>query len=440
MVFFAVLNTTMFNVAIPDIVREFRLTPPEVSWVLTSYIAIFGMGAVVYGKLADAVPIKKLLTIGLALFNAGSVVGLFSYSFPMLVAGRILQGIGGSAISALAMIISIRYFPVAVRGRVLAAVSTSIACGGACGPIIGSFVAGTFDWRYLFLVSSLTLPAIPFFNRLLPDEVPRNEPFDYLGGALLGGAVVSFLIFVTESRLPGLLAGLIFFGGFTLRIHRAAAPFLMPELLRDRRYRSGLLTLFLAQGATIYGMMFTLPLLLRNLNHLGTQAIGLFIFPGAMTAAVVSLASGRLADRKGSVLVVQLGLAFLLVGYAFLSTVAGRAPYFIAMGLVVAYTGFSILQSSLARTVSLILPKEQAGVGMGMYSLTFFMSGAFGAALAGRMIEAFTHGPVINPFVNPAAGPYSNVFTLFFCMVACAAVIFRRAFGKGKFDERSPSA
>src|SRR5574340_59195 len=101
MVFFASLNTTMFNVAIPDISRQFHLTPPEVSWVLTAYVAIFGMGAVIYGKLADAYPIKNLLTIGLFLFNAGSLVGFMAHWFPMLIAGRMLQAMGGSAIPAL---------------------------------------------------------------------------------------------------------------------------------------------------------------------------------------------------------------------------------------------------------------------------------------------------------------------------------------------------
>jgi DHA2 family metal-tetracycline-proton antiporter-like MFS transporter len=247
MVFFAVLNTTMFNVAIPDISRDFNLTPTEVSWVLTSYIAVFGMGAVVYGKLADAFPIKKLLTIGLIMFNAGSVVGLLSHCFSMLVAGRIVQGVGGSAITALWMIISIRYIPVAIRGRALAAVSSTIACAGACGPVIGSFVAGNFHWRYLFLVSSMTLPAIPFFQKYLPCEAPRRESFDYIGGALLGGVVVSFLVLVAESRFVALPVGLLFLAGFFVRINRTDTPFMRPDLMRNRRYRGGLLTLFLAQ-------------------------------------------------------------------------------------------------------------------------------------------------------------------------------------------------
>ncbi len=425
--FFSVLNATMFNVAIPDISRQFHLTPPEVSWVLTGYVATFGLGAITYGKLADVYPIKLLITIGLLLFNAGSLVGFFSRWFPMLIAGRLLQAVGGSCIPSLVMLTAIRYMPVAMRGRILAAVSSTIACGGAFGPIIGGFIAGNFHWRYLFLVSSSTLLAIPFYHRLLPAEKGRKERFDFLGGALLGATVISFLTFVAQSFLWGFPAGLLFLTGFILRIHRADTPFMLPGLFRDRRYRNGLLTLFLALG-TAFGMMFTLPLMLRNLNHLDTQAIGVVIFPGAMTAAVLSFVGGRLSDRIGSVTVVQIGLGFLLAGYSLLSLLAGTRPQFITMGLIVSYSGFSIVQSSLAKTVSLTLSPNQSGVGMGMYNLTFFVSGTFGAAVAGRIIESFANGPAFNPFVAPRAEGYSNVFVLFFGMVACAAWIFQRTF------------
>lgn len=428
MLFFATLNTTMFNVAIPDISREFNLSPPRVSWVLTTYIAIFGMGSVVYGKLADAYPVKKLLTAGLIVFNAGSLVGLFAQTFPVLVMGRMLQAVGGAALPALSMLVAIRYSPLSVRGRVLATVSSTIACGGAFGPIIGGFIAGNLHWRYLFLVSLSTLFAIPFYYRLLPAEECRKKPFDFLGGTLLAAFIASLLVFVVQARLLALPACLLFLAGFVIRIRSADSPFILPGLMHDHRLRNGLFTLFLAQGTPIYGMMFTLPLLLRNLNHLDTQSIGMAIFPGAMTAAVLSFAGGRLSDRKGSVTVVRIGLGFLLVGYTLLSTLAGMKPYFITLGLIISYSGFSIVQSSLAKTVSMILPRDQIGLGMGMYNLTFFISGTLGAAIASRIIETFAHGPGLNPFVLPAAVGYSNVFVLFVVMVASAMIIFSRTF------------
>lgn len=428
MLFFGTLNTTMFNVAIPDISRQFHLSPTSVSWVLTTYISIFGIGSVIYGKLADAYPVKKLLTAGLIVFNAGSIVGLFAPTYPVLVLGRMLQATGGAAFPALSMLVAVRYIAPSVRGRVLAIVSSTIACGGALGPVFGGFVAGTLSWRYLFLLPVSTLLAIPFYYRLLPHEEPRKEPFDYLGGALLACLIVSLLLFVVQSRILALPACFLFMAGFVLRIRTTTFPFIFPRLILDRQFRNGLLTLFLAQGAPIYGMMFTLPILLRNLNHLGTQEIGLAICPGAMTAAVFSFFGGKISDRKGSVTVVRTGLIFLLVGYSLLSFLTGMPTAYVTCGLIISYSGFSIVQSSLAKTVSMVLPPDQTGIGMGMYNLTFFTSGAMGAAIASRIIETSASGKGLNPFVLPEAAGYSNVFVLIIAMVAWGAAIFSRTF------------
>lgn len=433
MLFFGTLNTTMFNVAIPDISRQFHLSPPRVSWVLTMYIALFGMGSVVYGKLADAYPLKNLLNVGMALFNIGAVCGLVAQSFPVLVLARILQATGGASLPALAMLVGIRYTHPSRRGRIMATVSSTIACGGAFGPIIGGLIAGNVHWRYLFLVSMLTLPAIPFYCRLLPVEESRKEPFDLIGAVLLGGLVLSLLVLVVQSRWLALPLCILFLAAFIARIRSTAFPFIRPQMLRDRLYRNGLFTLFLAQGTPIYGMMFTLPLLLRNINHLGTQAIGFAIFPGAMTAAVLSFFGGKVSDRKGSVTVVRVGFCFLLVGYTLLSILPGMKPHFITFGLIISYSGFSIVQSSLAKTVSMVLPPDQAGVGMGMYNLTFFISGSMGAAIASRIIEISAGSRPLNPLALPAAAGYSNVFILLIAMVICAAIIFVRTFKPADF-------
>jgi DHA2 family metal-tetracycline-proton antiporter-like MFS transporter len=425
--FFSTLNVTMFNVTIPDIAKQFQLSPTEVSWVLTIFTLIYGLGAVVYGKLADLYPIKRLITIGLLIFNLGSLVGFFSTSFPMLVAGRFLQGCGGAAIPSLGMVIAMRYTPVAIRGRVLAALVSTLACAGASGPVVGGYIAGNFHWRYLFLLSAITLLTLPFYHRILPDEKRREGSIDFLGGLLLCASVVAFLLFVTELNYWGLLAALALLSAFVLHIHRAEDPFIKPSLLRDKYYRNALLSLFLVMF-TVYAMMFTLPLMLRQLNHLGTQAIGLVIFPGALTAAVLGFTSSKMAERQGSIRVVYVGLGFLLAGHLTLSCLIGAQPPFITLGLLLSYSGFAIIHTSLAKVVSLILPEGQSGVGMGMYNLTFCLSGSMGAAVVGRLLETFADSPPLNPFATAAGGVYSNVFLVLIGFVLCASGLFYHTF------------
>lgn len=421
-IFFSVLNGTMFNVSIPDIAREFTLLPSEVSWVVSGYIILFALGTVTYGKLADSLPVKNLITFGLILFGAGSLVGFLARWYPMLIAGRLLQASGAGAIPALAMLVATRYFPVQIRGRSLGIIASTVASGGAVGPILGGFITGTLHWRYLFLISLLAPAAIPFLRRILPDEASHSARFDTPGAVLLSAAVASLLLSVTWSSWPVLATSFGLGAWFVLHIRRTEAPFVSPSQFNNRRYRITLISAFMTVG-TVFGMMFLVPLMLRALNDSGAEHIGLVMFPGALSAAVLGVVAGKRSDRKGSVPVVRTGQALLIVGFFLLAALAGRAPWAISLVLVLCYAGFSFLQSSLAHTVSGTLPKEQMGIGMGMYNLVVFMSGAFSAALIGKLLDlAGGRGP----------GPYSRLFLLLGIVVIAAAGLFHSAFRRAR--------
>ncbi len=436
-IFFSVLNGTMFNVSIPDIARQFGLLPSRVSWVVSGYIVVFAIASVTYGRLADSYSVKNLITTGLVLFNAGSILGFLSERYPVLIFGRIIQASGSGAIPALAMMIATRFFPGEIRGRVLGVIASTVAFGGGIGPILGGFITGAFHWRYLFILSIVTLLTIPQLRRHLPAAAAHSRGFDASGALLMAGAVASLLLFITLSVWWLLPVCLALMRWFVVHINRIQHPFVNPSLFHNTRYRGMILTGFLAVG-TIFGMMFMTPLMLRDINGLGTEKIGLVMFPGAMSAAVMGTIGGRLVDRKGNVPVVFMGLAFLATGFVLLSVIAGSKPWVVSLNLIVCYIGFSLLQPSLAHTASSTLPKEFLGIGMGMYNLFFFTSGAFSAAFIGRMLDAAKGRPAINPLSSsPAAGPYSNICMLLAFVVLCAAAVFHFTFRSKKQPEES---
>ncbi|MFC1886228.1 MFS transporter, partial [Thermodesulfobacteriota bacterium] len=137
-VFFSVINNTMFNVSLPDIVRQFNLLPSEASWVFSGFIVFFALSSMTYGKLADVYSVKNLIMIGLLLFNIGSLIGFLSFVYPLLIFARVVQAIGSGAIPALAMLIATRYFPEDKKGKTFGAFASIIAFGGGVGPIIGA--------------------------------------------------------------------------------------------------------------------------------------------------------------------------------------------------------------------------------------------------------------------------------------------------------------
>jgi DHA2 family metal-tetracycline-proton antiporter-like MFS transporter len=118
-------------------------------------------------------------------------------------------------------------------------------------------------------------------------------------------------------------------------------------------------------------------------------------------------------------------MSLLMSGLLLLSTFAGLRPWVISLNLILCYMGFSLLQSSMAHMVSSTLPREQLGVGMGVYNLFFFMSGAFSAAFIGKLLDISRDHAPINPLTaTVSAGPYSNLFLLLGAVLLCATWLF----------------
>ncbi|MFC1549562.1 MFS transporter [Nitrospirota bacterium] len=429
-IFFSVLNGTMFNVAIPAIKAEYGLMPSEASWVMTGYVVIFALGSIIYGKLADSHRVGDLITLGLLLFNAGSLIGIFSVNYPMLIAARSIQAAGASAIPALAMIVATRYFPPFLKGRVLGAIASTVAFSAGVGPILGGFIAGSFHWRYLFPPTLMTLLVLPYLRRMLPDMRPEGRKFDMWGAVILGLGVALVLIFVTEGMIYALLAGMALLSWFIVHIYRVDTPFIKPALFHNRRFRNTIILTFIATGA-VFGMFFMVPIMLNDLYGHGPGMIGLVMFPGAMSAAFAGTHGGRLADRKGGRFMVYVGVALYLISFLMLSSIAGLGPLPVGVALVMSYIGFSFLQSSLPHTVSSELPKEDTGIGMGIYTLFFFIAGAFSAAIIGRVLDLGSAGTCLNPLAmscGPRVWLYSNIFLALAFALLLGAVLFWRTF------------
>jgi len=421
-VFFSVLNGVMFNLAVPDIAIEYEASPALVSWVVTAYVIIFAFGSVVYSRLAERFHLRDLITAGLFLFCAGSLLGYFTESFPLLVAARTIQASGAAGIPALSMILATVYVPPHLRGRLLGMIASTVALGLGVGPIAGGFIAGYLHWNYLFLTPLILFPVIFLLRKVLPGQHElTRKPFDYAGAILLAATVCCLLIMV-NMRVGWLILPFLLFGAvFVWRSSSTPEPFINPELLTNRRYLAGLLTAFLVMG-TIFCTFFLMPLMFRHIYHLPTMHIGLYLFPGAMSAAMAGLAAGRVVDRCGSPPVVKAGFLILLAGFGLIILAAGRSPLMSSICLIVANSGFTIIHSSLAGAVSNTLGRDRVGLGMGVFNLVFFVSGALGVASAGMLLE------VLGP---DRAGSYSLIFAGCFVLASSALVMFRSSFRDG---------
>jgi DHA2 family metal-tetracycline-proton antiporter-like MFS transporter len=429
LIFFAVLNETMFNVSTPMIAAQFSLTPSGVSWMMTVFMVFFGVGSVTFGKLADIYSLRDLIRAGVGLYAAASVLGFALRStYPGVLAARALQGAGGSAIPALVFVAIARHFEESERGRIFGLITSVVSLAIGFGPVLGGFVASASDWAYLFLIPTPILIALPFIARILPRESRRSGGVDALGAALSALVVGSLVAFLNFGSLAYLAAFAVLLALFIARIRTAVDPFIKPSLFANVAFRESLVATF-CLFAIVLGMIFLVPLMLSAVHGLAPSRIGLVLFPGAFSSIAAGPFAGRLVDRRGSGFVILAGLSLLAAGMAELAFFLALSPYIVAFSMLLAYVGFAFFQTAMVSAISRTLSPEETGMGMGLFNLVGVLSGAIGTALVGRALGGKWLDFAFLPFAaSPKSFAYSNIALVFAILVmACAVAFFRPA-------------
>ena len=433
LVFFAVLNETVFNVSTPAISHQYGLSPSGVSWVMTSFIVFFAMGSVIFGRLSDLFSIKRLILIGICLYAGASAAGFALQAFyPGVIAARAVQGAGASALPALIMVIIARYFPAEQRGRVFGTITSVVAFAAGVGPVIGGFVSGSLGWPFLFAIPLLTLVSIPFFLRLLPAEPRRQGGVDIVGAVLVALGITALIFFLSFSSWYYLAASAVAVAALVLWIRRVKDPFIDPGLFRNVRFRAGMIVGFLVFSASI-GIIFVIPLMFSNLRGISTREIGLLMFPGAISGVVFGRLGGSIADRRGNRPVMGIGLALLVGSLLVISFLVSLSPWLISAGLLLTYVGFTLIQTGLINSVSQTLGMRETGTGMGLFNLVTFISAAVGTALVARVLASGWFDFGLNPVITEAkAWPYGNLMVAFALIIAVGGAVYFARFRRSR--------
>jgi DHA2 family metal-tetracycline-proton antiporter-like MFS transporter len=385
-VLLVVMNTTMFNVALPTILKEFTLTASEGAWIVSGYSIVLAICTITYTRLSDYLPIRGLLITGIGIFGLSSILGFFATNFAWLLVARLCQAAGAAAIPGLSMVFASRYIPKRTRGQSMSMIASAASFGFGLGPVVGGWMTNAFDWNYLFIVTLFVLMVIPILFRQLPTEDIRKGQFDILGGILTGVTITSFLLFISTRDWYFIASFIILAYILWLRISRVDIPFIQPKLIQNSGYRKILYISFLG-FCTHFAILLLMPIMLEQIYGKSPSSVGMIIFPGAMFSAVAAIYVGRLIDRYGNIRVMVyaallLGISTLIFG--FLSPIN---EYMIMVGYMFTSFGFSSLSSSSTNEVTQILPKEQAGAGIGLKQLTQFVGSATGAVLGGILLE-----------------------------------------------------
>jgi len=425
----AVMSATMFNIVLADIREEYRLGFAGVSWISSSYLLVYAIGSVMYGKLADRYPLRNVVTAGILIMAAGSLIGLFSGTYGMLLLGRVVQAAGAAVIPALAGIIPIRYYPPERRGQVIGTLVSGLALGGAVGPVVSALVVSVLPYRWLFCIPLAVLAALPYYRKRLRGTPAAGGAIDWLGGSLLAAAIALLLLAFTYGSWAAGAGCVVAVLLFLLRIRAAETPFVDSALFRNGRYTAGI---GLASLVTIvvYALPFLTPLLLAQVYGLPAGLIGLAMVPGTVASAVLGRRAGKLADKKGNAALFYTASLLLLAAYALLSAAAGEPAYWVIGCLLLGSVGQSFLMIAVSHTIAGTLPQEQAGIGTGLQSMVQFAAGSVAAGAYGKAADLQPER-IWNPWNgNEDAAVYSNIYVALAAAAAVIVLLYAWRFGK----------
>lgn len=415
-----IMNTAMFNLALPDVTEAFGITAASASWIVTGYSIMFSIASITYSRLSDFLPIRRLLVIGLLTLGFAAVAGFFSTNFIFLLIVRILQASGAGAVMSLSLVLFTRYVPQARRGKAMATIMSAVSLGLGLGPVAGGAIVEYLGWIWLFAVTAAILLLVPLFLILLPKEVPTRGSFDVLGGLLLGVGTTGLLLFLTSGLWVALVAGLVAIALFVGRIRSTPDPFVMPALFRNRSYLV-LAVVGIASYLCSFATLFLLPQILTHRFGFSASHAGLVIFPGSLLAIFVSRSVGRIIDRYGNAGILRFAPLLVLTATVLFAVFAGRSWITVMLIYMIMSLAFTTLSSSVSNEISRILPSSQIGSGMGLFQLLQFFSGAFSVAMAASALE-WQRG-------LPLQAAYSNIYwglSIAAMLAIISAIVYRK--------------
>jgi EmrB/QacA subfamily drug resistance transporter len=400
--FIDILDTTIVNVALPDLGREFNASTTSIEWIVLGYLLSLAVWIPASGWIGDRFGTRRVFLFALAMFTLASALCGQAQSLGELVAFRVLQGVGGGMLVPVGTAMLFRAFPPIERAKASTVLIVPTVLAPALGPVLGGWLVTDVSWRWIFYVN-IPVGVFAFvigFLFLREEREGIAGRFDLPGFVLSGAGLALVLFALSQGPAKGwrspevVISGVVGLAMFVLLVYvetHVPEPMLALRLFRERMFRNANILLTLTYGSFI-GVIFLMPLYLQNLRGFTPFESGLTTFPQALGVIVSSQIVGRLYHQVGPRRLIVFGmtvmaavtfpLAFIGLGTS-LWTI--RAIMF-GRGIAMAFA-FVPMQ---AATYANIQPVD-TGRASAIYSTLRQVSAALGVATLGTVLVSRTN-------------------------------------------------
>ena len=401
--FTSVADFGSLNVTMPTIAEHFGTDLPTTQWVLIGYALAISALLLPMGRLSDIVGRKRVYIGGFVIFVIGGALAATSDSILALIGFKVLQGVGASMTQGTGMAMVLATFPSEERGKAIGSFITVVGAGNVAGPALGGFIAGTLGWQWVFYFGVLlSLFAIVSVLMVLDGRIYSRRgsgslSFDWLGAALSTGALVTFLMVMTNAPrlgwlyppvLVGIVALVTFVALFIWWELRCETPMIDVRLFKMRLISLGVAAQFISFIGNS-SMRFLLPFYMQAALGYSPQQIGLIFVPASIAMIVTGPISGRLSDRFGYRWFTVCGLLFAVCGLLLLSTLTTESSVLkVAVGMLLLTGGTGTFYPPNNASIMQQVPESRYGVMSGFINLVRNSANITGTAVATAIVAA----------------------------------------------------
>lgn len=385
----ASLDTAIANTALPAMAAQLHTTPAGSVWIVNIYQLAMLATLLPLAALGDIAGYRRVFIGGLVLFTAASLACALATSLPALVAARFAQGVGASAVMAIATALMRAIYPPNALGRAFGTNALVVAVAFAVGPTLASLILAVASWPWLFAINvPFGVGAVWLARRTLPDTPRSPDRFDSIAALYNAGAFGALILLfgdaahgVAPARLGWELAATLLC--FSLLLHRQRgqqSPLLPVDLFRNPLFTLSSLTsvcTFAVQGLCFV----SLPFYFESIGKSPVD-VGFLMTPWPVMVAVMAPIAGRLSDRWSSAILGGIGLAALCAGVlAMVFLPAHAAVLDIAWRMGLCGVGFGFFQAPNMKAIMASAPAARSGSASGIVATSRLIGQASGVAL-----------------------------------------------------------
>jgi MFS transporter, DHA2 family, multidrug resistance protein len=415
------LDSSIVNVSIPAIMADFGSSLDDIEWVITSYMLAFAALMPLTAWLRDRIGHKALYIWSLVIFTGGSVLCGMAWNLPVLIFARVIQAVGGGAITPTGMAMISETFEPHERGRALGFWGMGAVMGPAFGPTVGGYLAKNFGWPSIFLVNlPVGIMGVFLALRILRGDRPEHHahrPFDTGGFLFLGLFLVGFLLVMSKGESEGWTSTYIiicaiaaFIGFFGFLVVETIVPYGIVDLkLLTNPVFTSCFVLTATRSIALYGGTFLLPIFLQNYKGYDEVESGLMLLPGSLLMGVLMPFAGRLGDKLSPRLMGFIG--FTLLGFFFFqyrTLDLDTSDWGIIVPTLIRGVAIAMLIAPLTATAMNAVSNKNAGMASSMLNIIQQVGGSVGIAVLSMVLHRRTvyHLSIIGANVSRSTPAY----------------------------------